>query len=148
MPDVSQNGTHTAIPEAECRALLAAGTVGRLAFTDGALPAVVPTPYVLHDGQVVVATRRGSAMASAVRKSVVAFEVDSFGDGAPGGWAVTVVGPSRLVTRPSEVAELDRLHGGSHLPMAGRCYVAVRTDLVSGWRTTSSGASVPRAWEV
>jgi uncharacterized protein len=135
--DAARNGTHVPIREPECRELLAGATLGRLAFTDGALPVVVPVPFALHAEYVVVATRRGSAMSSAVRGAVVAFVVDSFSGAAQAGWAVTVVGPSRLVTRPSEVTVLDGLRSGWRVPAADRCYVTIRTDLVSGWRTTS-----------
>jgi uncharacterized protein len=131
----AEDGAHIVLGVPECRELLARATLGRLAFTDGALPVVVPVPYALHDEHVVVATRRGSAMAAAVRRAVVAFVVDSFSDASEIGWAVTAVGPSRLVTRPSEVTALDRLHRSWRVPIADRCYVAVRPDLLRGWRT-------------
>jgi uncharacterized protein len=131
----AEDGAHVVLGEPECRELLAGATLGRLAFTDGALPVVVPVPYALHDEHVVLATRRGSAMAAAVRRAVVAFVVDSFGEAGQDGWAVTAVGPSRLVTRPSEVTALDRLQRMWRVPIADRCYVAVRPDLLSGWRT-------------
>jgi uncharacterized protein len=139
--DAAPDGTYVPLGEPQCRALLARATLGRLAFTEGALPVVVPVPFALHDGHVVVATRHGSSMASAVRRAVVAFEVDSFSGAGQAGWAVTVVGPSRLVNRPSEARALDGVRRCWQVPAAARCYVAVRTDLVSGWRTTPASPS-------
>jgi hypothetical protein len=44
------------------------------------------------------------------------------------------------VNRPSEVTALDGVHRCWQVPVAVRCYVAVRTDLISGWRTAPVAA--------
>jgi uncharacterized protein len=125
------------LSEEECHRLLSEGSQGHLAYTDGALPAILPVTYVLQDGQVVVATRRDGSLAAALRGSVVAFGIDSWDGGLGTGWGVTVVGPTRLVTDPDEARRLDELGGAGSRRPREVCYVVIRTDLVRGWRTTA-----------
>lgn len=121
------------LDEAACRRLLGTAPSGRLGFTDGALPAILPVPFALEDGRVVVPTRLSSAVLSAVRGAVVAFAVDSYDAETRTGWGVTVVGPTRVVSRPEEVATLH-LRFPSHPHAADRCYIAVLLGLLKGWR--------------
>lgn len=128
------------LSDQECRHLLQHGSVGRLAYTDGALPAILPLSYQLHDGQVVVSAARGSALPAALHRTVVAFGVDSWDVGHRSGWWVNVVGPSRLVTRPEEVRRLDaldELEGSDPRPSSDRCWIAIHAELVHGRRTTA-----------
>ena len=127
----TQDGVREALPDEECRRLLARGSVGRLAYTHGALPVLLPVSYRVHDGNVVVAVRRRDEVVDAVRGSVVAFGIDSW-DERRTGWAVTVVGPARLVTAAEQVRALDGLHAPHSSP--DHCYLLVRTALVRGWR--------------
>jgi hypothetical protein len=127
------------LSDEECHRLLAEGSVGHLAYTDGALPAILPVPYALHDGQVVVATRRGGSLAAALRGAVVAFGIGSWDGGLGTGWGVNVVGPTRLVTDPAEVRRLDELGISGRHRGSEPCYVAIRAEFVRGWRTRATG---------
>jgi hypothetical protein len=71
---------------------------------------------------------------AALRGSVVAFEVDAFSGEEHLGWSVTVVGPSRVISTPDDVQRLDELGLDTRPRAADRCYIAVRIDLVKGWR--------------
>jgi hypothetical protein len=81
--------------DAECRRLLATARLGRLGFNDGALPAIVPVPFTLGEGTVVIQADPDHAVLGAMRGSVVAFAVDSYDVDARLGWGVTVIGPIR-----------------------------------------------------
>ena len=122
----------------ECRRLLEKTSIGRLAFTDGALPAILPVSYTVHDGHVLIAARRGSSVTAALRGAVVAFEVDSWSEEDRTGWSVTVVGPSRVISHPDEVQRLEDLQLTNRPPSPDPCFVAVRIDLVRGWRVTTN----------
>lgn len=98
----------------ECMRLLGTATVGRLGYTQAALPAVQPVSYAVADGAVVMPAVTGSAALAAVRGAIVVLTVDSFGADPADGWAVTVVGPARAID-------------GCVLLLPG---------LVSGWRRT------------
>jgi uncharacterized protein len=63
---------------AGCLRLLATVSIGRVIFTDRALPDVVLVNFVLHDGKIVLPTGKDSKLFAAVRNAVVAFEVDEF----------------------------------------------------------------------
>ncbi|MFP5219144.1 MAG: pyridoxamine 5'-phosphate oxidase family protein [Actinomycetes bacterium] len=118
----------------ECLALLPTVPVGRLVFTDRALPAIVPVNFVVDAGGIVVRTGAGSTLAAAVRGTVVAFEVDDFDRTARNGWCVIVTGQARQVTDP---LELERLASLDLTPWAGGSkdhFVVVPVDLVSGRR--------------
>jgi hypothetical protein len=82
----------------ECLALMRSVPVGRIVFTERALPAIQPVGFVLDDDRgrcVVIATAPWSRLAAATRDSIVAFQTDAF-DAADGtGWSVTVVGWAR-----------------------------------------------------
>jgi uncharacterized protein len=132
-PDRSPPWPGPAMDSAECLSLLSASHVGRLAFTDRALPAVVPVPYVVHDGHVVVPVRSGTSVVAAVHRAVVAFQVDSYRGGPGTDWSVTVVGPSRVVAPGNPGTPPTPWAGGQGA--ADCCYVLVRMDLIDGWRT-------------
>ena len=83
--------------------------VGRVAVTVGALPAIFPVNYVVADGDIVFRTTAGTKLAAATRNSVVAFEVDGFDGFSHTGWSVMIVGPSREVTDPDELARAEHL---------------------------------------
>lgn len=125
---------------AACLALLSASHVGRLAFTDRALPAVVPLPYTVHDGHVLVAAHRDSPIAAAVRRSVVAFQVDSGPAGGLTEWSVTVVGPARVAAVPAATAGPTP---DDRLAPADRCLIMVRMEMIDGWRTALPSGRAP-----
>ena len=129
------------LDDAECHRLLARAVLGRLAFTEGALPMIQPVSYVVSGGEVLIPTRVGSKVAAAARGAVVAFEVDDVDPVGRTGWNVTVIGPSRVVTDRAEVASLDRLGARAWAPADVPCYVAVRVAVIRGRRLTVPAAA-------
>jgi uncharacterized protein len=142
IPTTDEDRVHQVLPEDECRRLLGKGTIGRLAYTSGALPVLLPVSYRVHDGHVVVAARRRDDVVDAVRGSVVAFGVDSW-DERRTGWAVTVVGPARLAICGEQVRELDELHTCDRPRSPERCYILVQTRLVQGRRLVEPFDTAP-----
>lgn len=143
MPTTDPDRIVVPLDDAECRALLRGGRIGRIAFTRNALPAVQPVSYRVHDGEVVIPAYLTSPFVPRAWGAVVAFEVDSHDALTRAGWAVTVVGPSRSVHSPAEVAALDTLPWPLPMATCGRCYVAVRIGLLSGWRTEPATPELP-----
>lgn len=123
-----------ALDEEECRRLLGTAVIGRIAFTEQALPAVQPVHFALIGDDIYIPTRAGSKVAVASGNAVVAFEADSFDAQGRTGWNVTAVGRSRLVTDPAEAAELDALGLTPWAPADQPCYVAIRTSRWQGRR--------------
>ena len=98
------------LDRAECLRLLAEAAIGRVVFTESALPAAQPVNYLLDDEEVVFRTANGSKLAAATRHHVVAFQVDRIDEAARTGWSVLGVGEAYEVVDPARLAELaDRL---------------------------------------
>jgi nitroimidazol reductase NimA-like FMN-containing flavoprotein (pyridoxamine 5'-phosphate oxidase superfamily) len=85
------------LEEDEALALLAAGEVGRVGITIGALPAIFPVNYRVIDGAIAFRTSPGSKLSAAASGAVVAFEVDDYQQADRSGWSVLVVGRSEVV---------------------------------------------------
>jgi hypothetical protein len=147
IPTTDEDRVLEVLDDDECLRLLEKSSIGRLGYTDGALPAILPVSYAVNDGHVLVASRRGSPMTAALRGSIVAFEVDVWSGEDRTGWSVTVIGPSRVISHPDEVQRLEALQLTNRPASADRCYVAVRMELLKGWRMTPAtgpGPSAPR----
>lgn len=116
-----------------CLGLLATQEVGRVAFTSGALPVVLPVDYVLIGDRIVIRTSPGSSLDSAVRQgTVVAFEVDNIGVDRDSSWSVVVTGKTGELSDPADIAEAKRQLDGRWVG-DGR-FVDVSTELLSGRR--------------
>lgn len=80
----------------QCLAFMRTQAIGRLVFTEQALPAVRPVNFSLVEGEIVL--RLGwSPWVRRLDRSVVAFEVDQIDQVDHTGWSVVVVGKARLV---------------------------------------------------
>lgn len=123
----------------ECLQLLARQEIGRVVFTEAALPAVAVVTYALRGRSVVFRTSEQSRLARLVPDSVVAFEVDDVDRASRTGWSVVVTGPATRVTDPSQLARLDALLLAPWAPGDRRTYIEISPGLVTG-RRIGSGA--------
>jgi nitroimidazol reductase NimA-like FMN-containing flavoprotein (pyridoxamine 5'-phosphate oxidase superfamily) len=98
-----------ALSQAQCVDLLSRTEVGRIVFSDQALPAILPVTFIIDDDCIVVRTARGSRLARAVDGAVVAFEADEIQPCARGGWSVVVTGQAWIEPDPSERNRLAEL---------------------------------------
>lgn len=81
----------------ECLDRLRSASVGRIAVTHRALPAIVPVNYAMNGSRVLFRTERDGMLARACAGSVVAFEIDELDPAGHGGWSVLVVGMAELL---------------------------------------------------
>ena len=123
------------LEDVECRRLLRTARVGRLAFTDGALPAIVPVAFSLDEEGVLIPASEDNRVVAAVRGSVVALAVDTYDVGTRTGWGVTVVGHARVIAHYRSAAPA---------PSTGRCSIVVRMGLLRGWRMSLPAEPRPR----
>lgn len=115
---------------ADCWHLLDLARVGRVAFTDRAMPAIAAVPCRLAaDDELLLAVPAGSRIAEAIHLAVVAFGVDDLTEG----WSVSVVGETRVLDpgtpRPPS------------LDVPGTILVALSVDLLEGWADQQRAAS-------
>jgi nitroimidazol reductase NimA-like FMN-containing flavoprotein (pyridoxamine 5'-phosphate oxidase superfamily) len=96
------------LSEAECHKLLGSVPVGRLVFTQSALPAVRLVNFVVDKMTIVFPTFDGDKYRAAERGDVVGFEVDEIDLDRHLGWTVTAVGHLSVV-EPNEKADLQHI---------------------------------------
>ncbi|SDM35331.1 pyridoxamine 5'-phosphate oxidase family protein [Allokutzneria albata] len=139
--DWKKNAMNLEILEpAECLRLLGSAEIGRIAYTDEALPAVVPVNFLLHNGAIVFRTGQGGKLAAAVRNAVVAFEVDDVDSGTRTGWSVTAIGYARVVYDAGEWKALARLGLCTWAPGAHQSFVVIVPEILRGRRISGTGA--------
>jgi hypothetical protein len=123
-----------------CLALAGTVPIGRIVFTDRALPAVQPVNFVLHDGCVIIRTAEGTKLATALPDTIVAFEIDDYDARAQSGWSVTVVGRAESVADAAESARLARLPLRTWAPDDRDRFVRIRPEYISGRRIVAEVA--------
>lgn len=123
--------------------LLSGVHLGRVVFTDRALPAIRPVNHVLDDDQVIIRSHSGAAILSAAQhRVVVAYEADTLDPQTRLGWSVVVTGIATQVRDPAEVAryqELLRPWVDRHMDQV----IAISTDLVTGFALDPAPSNPP-----
>src|SRR5205814_9659 len=106
MPD----GTVEKLDESTCLELIAAGGVGRLAYSGRYGQVVLPVNYQLFENTIVFRTAEGSALDEDLRTGIahaeykVAFEIDEVDIKVKEGWSVLIQGSAHHVDSPDERA--------------------------------------------
>ncbi len=90
----------------ECRALLSAGLVGRVAICTPVGPHIVPVNYAVVDDSVVLRTSPYSVLGSHARGTILALEVDQFDYERQHGWSVVARGRGETVTDAEELTHI------------------------------------------
>lgn len=114
--------------------LLTGAPVGRIVYSEHALPAVQPVNFVVDDEAVVFRATEGSRLARAVDNAVVAFEADEYDPAAGTGWSVAVVGKCEPVSEPREIARLSGLVPLHWAPVGAGRFVRISIAELSGRR--------------
>jgi hypothetical protein len=107
-----------AVTRGEALSLLAGVSLGRIVFTENAMPAVRPASHLVDSDSIIALSHDGSAIVPAIgerildiewgagpeRETVVAYEADDIDIDSRLGWSVVVTGPATPVTDPVEIA--------------------------------------------
>ncbi|MFL6240269.1 MAG: pyridoxamine 5'-phosphate oxidase family protein [Actinomycetes bacterium] len=120
------------LDRAECDRLLASAAVGRVSFTDGALPQILPVNYAVDGRSIVFRTTATGRLAACCHGSVVAFEVDNVDGDNRSGWSVLVVGDASAVTDESEVVRARQLPFAPWVGGQRDHYIRITPGIVSG----------------
>jgi nitroimidazol reductase NimA-like FMN-containing flavoprotein (pyridoxamine 5'-phosphate oxidase superfamily) len=131
-----------------CLGLLARATVGRVVFTDGAMPAAQPVNYALRGGQIIFRTHSGAKLAAATRRAVVGFEVDEIDPATRTGWSVLGIGEAFEIHDRDRLAELAATIEDPWAPGQDTHTIAIPLSRLTGRRispaATLSPGSAPR----
>ncbi|GHE44770.1 pyridoxamine 5'-phosphate oxidase family protein [Streptomyces capitiformicae] len=134
------------LDSAEALRLLGSVSLGRIVFTQHALPTIRPVNHILDDGDIIIRTHEGSAITSHTRHAngsgvVVAYEADAIDPDTHLGWSVVVTGYARLITDPHELARYQALlHPWVKQVMDYA--VRIHPDLVTGIRLTAADETI------
>jgi nitroimidazol reductase NimA-like FMN-containing flavoprotein (pyridoxamine 5'-phosphate oxidase superfamily) len=124
------------LTDAECWQLLRSVSLGRVVFTQRAMPAIRPVNHVVDDGKIVIRSHAGAAIVSravAGGGSVVCYEADDLDAIRHTGWSVIVTGIARLVREPAAIARYqDLLEPWVAGPLDH--VIAIEPEFVSGIR--------------
>ena len=121
------------LSEDQCMELVATESVGRIAVSVAALPAIFPVNYKIVGGNVLFMTGEGVKSHAALHGTVVGFEVDHVDAEHHGGWSVMLVGQARMVNED----ERQALGDVGISPWAGgdrSNLVSIHPEFVSGRR--------------
>ena len=142
--EVDRNGLEV-LGRDDCLRLLAFVTLGRIGFTSGELPTVLPVSFHLDGERILVRTGRGSQLDTALQNlAVVAFEVDEFDPIHHSGWSVAVTGVATEVIDPTELDRARREPVSHWTPVGDEALIAISTEFVSGRRTTTGSLAMRR----
>jgi nitroimidazol reductase NimA-like FMN-containing flavoprotein (pyridoxamine 5'-phosphate oxidase superfamily) len=122
-----------------CLDLLATVRVGRLVFTEDAMPAVQPVNFRLWRDDVVIRVAGGPKLAAATNNLVVAFQADELDPDLRTGWSVTVVGHAHPITDVSELVELSGTFVQPWVDGRRDHFVRIRTEKMTGRRFLEGG---------
>ena len=137
--EVDRNGLEI-LDRDECLRLLASVRLGRVGFTSGALPSVLPVTFHLDGEQISVGIGRGSKLFAALQNAVVAFEVDDFDPICCTGWSVAVTGVAREAGAAGAAG--PREPAARWAPAGEEARLAISTEFVSGRRITTGSLSM------
>ncbi|MEE1787399.1 pyridoxamine 5'-phosphate oxidase family protein [Streptomyces sp. SP17BM10] len=130
------------LSETECLRLLSTVPVGRVVYTEHALPAVLPVSFEVVEGRLLLAVRRGSATARGLDGTVVAFQADLLDPVTRTGWSVLVHGRANAVGDPEQVRRALRSGLRPWVGDPEPMYFALVPELVSGRRLLPAGRGV------
>lgn len=128
-----QRGALAPLSEDECRELLAAHNLGRVAYNDDQGPVITPVSYALNDGTVLLATSPSTQLAQHASDAVVAFQVEDIDAERRSGWSVLVRGRTEVV----EYAQLPASHAARPAPWAAgerTLYLRITSTALTGRR--------------
>ena len=116
----------------QCLDRLQTVRVGRLVFTEDALPAVQPVNFRLWRDDVVIRVAGGAKLAAATQNLVVAFQSDELDPDLRTGWSVTVVGHAQPITDVSELVELSGVFLQPWVDGRRDHFIRIRTEKMTG----------------
>ena len=100
---------------AESWQLLASVSLGRIVFTQRAMPAIRPVNHLVDDQTIIIRSNLGSAIVGRAAEdagtggAVVSYEADDLDPVRHTGWSVIATGMARLVRDPAASARYQQL---------------------------------------
>ena len=128
---------------ADCRRLLPAAPIGRLAVPTPNFPTLDPVSFALVEGELIVAVRAGSAGDAVAPGTVVAFEADVLDRALRQGWSVVVKGP--VEDLDADVAEIVRPLLSPWAAAPTDRLLLIRSERITGQQIVSGASPSPES---
>lgn len=116
----------------QCLDRLAQVRVGRLVFTEDALPAIQPVNFRVWRDDVVIRVAGGPKLQAATANQVVAFEADVLDPDLRHGWSVTVVGHAEPITGVDDLVDVAGTFIEPWVQGRRDHFIRIRTDRMTG----------------
>jgi hypothetical protein len=135
------------LTQRESLRLLASVPIGRVVFSQHALPAIRPVNHVVVDGKIIIIAGLGSAISipgegqgrPGPDGAIVAYQADSIDPATHLGWSVVVIGTARLVLGQAEITgyrQALRPWGAGQRDEV----IAIQAELVTGYQLVAGAA--------
>jgi nitroimidazol reductase NimA-like FMN-containing flavoprotein (pyridoxamine 5'-phosphate oxidase superfamily) len=131
---MAQDALYEVLDEAECLQLLGREPVGRIGWSAGALPVVLPVNYTLVDRTIVFASAPGLKLDAAQAGVVACMEVDGYDTWTHSGWSVLATGRLQEITDPRQQEQARRLPLSPWALSNPDHYIRLSVELLSGRR--------------
>ncbi len=129
-------------PPDECRDLLSAGLVGRVAVCTPLGPHIVPVNYAVVDDAVVLRTSPYSVLGTHARGAILAIEIDQFDYERQRGWSVVARGRADTVTSAEELSHIKSVWD-PHAWASGQRNLYLRVQEAGADRSTAGARVEP-----
>lgn len=136
-PAASRRLDKLSIPE--CLARLSRAGVGRIAFTHGPAPVVLPVNFVLDGVEVVLRTAEGTLLAGLPDGEGVALEVDHVDFDDHTGWSILMRGRLDRITGTEEIEHCRELPLGHYAPGERHEWRRISPATITGRRISPAG---------
>jgi hypothetical protein len=123
----------------ECWKLLASVPIGRVVFSQYALPAIRVVNHIVDDHEIIVRSHQGATIvghAAVDGGAVVCYEADDMDPASQTGWSVVVTGMARPVYDPDACARYSQLLV-PWVPGDMDQIIAIEPSIVTGRRLTA-----------
>ena len=133
MSDIKSHGSQLdVLNRRQCLDRLAQVRVGRLVFTEDALPAIQPVNFRVWRDDVVIRVAGGAKLQAATANQVVAFEADVLDPDLRNGWSVTVVGHAEPITGVDDLVDVAGTFIEPWVQGRRDHFIRIRTDRMTG----------------
>ena len=132
----NSQGRFSEISHGEAMSLLAGASLGRIVFTDQAMPTVRPVSHIVEAGDLIVRNDHDIAIiarSAPGQRTVVAYQADDIDPITHLGWSVVVTGTARLICDPVDIARYERVLRPWAAAGAGQ-FIRVHARIVTGYR--------------
>jgi uncharacterized protein len=130
----------TPLSRSECEELLAANTIGRIAWQASTGLQLLPISYVWHDGRIVFRTSPQGVLAELAQGGDVVFEVDALDQRSHTGQSVVVSGGAQGVSSPAELTELWGVEGAVPWAAGARnLFISITPSRITGRSLSREG---------